>query len=367
MLAREQDSLVAQLQHAQNEATHFAMQCIELTGELEEFKLGGADLSMRVYEHMRQYMQSITQVAAEWVAENDTQAMALRDAKWHLAECQRTISSQACLLHDQKECLHDTQEQIEALYVERKDLYAELDEAYKRIVELQGRNEETLVDAPNVYETDMYAELAQTSAWKACIAESDAFWFHCKYESSEVRREWLEKTLAHTQTMHSKVLSALASQRSARLSSCAENDTALAKAKKQAHALEAANQELTEQLAQVSWYKEAYDARTEQTKILKALLDLQAQEKPKHQTAQECDEGVNDDEDFARSMLDMRIELLHHEQQSLEAKRHALMRQAQELEKHIAAHPRFLPERHASDSALSKHVSVSLPTQVHRT
>ena len=39
LLVREQDAVIAQLQRAQDEATQYALQCIELTGELDELKL----------------------------------------------------------------------------------------------------------------------------------------------------------------------------------------------------------------------------------------------------------------------------------------------------------------------------------------
>ena len=247
---------------------------------------------------------------------------------------------------------HALQEHIRELYAERDTLMCSLQEAYQRIVQLEQRD----ISVADVFTeeggAEIQSELAHTYAWKMRISESDAVWYAFKHDSSEARCAWLEKALAHTQTMHSKVLSALFTEKSARKAEQTPSLLAeLDSVKKREEKLEAENAHLSQQLDLVTWYKDAYNARTEQTQLLKSLLEMHSKEKLSLEESR--DPNAISNTHSAWVSLDMRINLLRQEQNELEARRHGLERHAQQIDKHISAYRQSsIHQRRSSDSAI---------------
>lgn len=152
----------------------------------------------------------------------------------------------------------------------------------------------------------MHSDEACTNAWNLCLAESDALWHTIKYETLAARCEWLEKTLSHTQIMHTKVLSALSAERRSK-----EKEALMMGSNKRIDLLESEKQSLVEELHQVAWYKDAYDARTKQNDMLKSLLHLQMQSMER---VKEVHKHIKDhDASNACESLTTRIDLLYQE------------------------------------------------------
>lgn len=332
VLAREQDAVVAQLHRAQDEATQYALQCIELTGELDDLKFEHTNLSAHIHEKFAKQMQSITQIAADWAHERDAHSQTLRDATRCLEAQQSIISSQEGTIQEQENVLRDIQEHMKELSTERNALVCLLEEAYEHIVESERYNhQDTNQDTLSSFEAELHSDEACNNAWKLCLAESDALWHTSKYETLAVRCEWLENTLSHTQIMHSKVLRALSAERLSKT-----EEVSLTDVKKRVDVLESEKQLLTEQLHQVAWYKDAYDARTKQNDMLKSLLNLQIQSMERVKEAQK--HITDHDTRNASDSLTTRIELLYQEKKKLEARRALLASQAHEMEMCMSAH-----------------------------
>ena len=201
-----------------------------------------------------------------------------------------------------------------------------LEEAYEHVAESEQNNyQATNQDTLSSFEADMHSDEACTNAWKLCLAESDALWHTIKYETLAVRCEWLEKTLSHTQIMHTKVLSALSAERRSKA-----EEVSMVDLNKRVELLESEKQLLMEELHQMAWYKDAYDARTKQNDMLKSLLHLQMQSMERVKEAQKY---IRDhDTSNAYESLTTRIELLYQEKKKMEARRELLASQAHELE-----------------------------------
>lgn len=332
VLVREQDAVIAQLHHAEDEATKYALQCIELTGELDDLKFEKITLFADVHEEFAKQMQKITQIAAEWAHERDTHSRALRDATLCLEAHQRVISSQEASIQDQKNLLCEIQEHVKELSAERDALACLLEETYENNAESKRHNyQDTKQDTLSSFEAEMLSDEARAYAWKLCFAESDALWHTSKYETLAVRCEWLENTLSHTQILHSKVLAALSAEKRSKAEEVSSKDV-----KKRVEVLELEKEQLTEQLHHVAWYKEAYDARTKQNNLLRSLLNLHVQSMERVKEAQK---HITDlDTSNAYDSLMTRIELLYQEKKKLEARRELLASQAHQMEMYMSAH-----------------------------
>lgn len=352
LLVREQDAVIAQLQRAQDEATQYALQCIELTGELDELKLDQNEIATHIREQSRQYMHSVANVAMQWAREKYTLSETLRDARKRIDTLQYASTSKDLMINTIEQTQHDLQDHIHELYAERDTLMCSLQEAHQRILQLEQRDISVADEFTEEGGADIQSELAHTYAWKMRISESDAVWYAFKHDSSEARCAWLEKALAHTQTMHSKVLSALFAEKSARKAEQTPSLLAeLDSVKKREEKLEAENAHLSQQLDLVTWYKDAYNARTEQTQLLKSLLEMHSKERLSLEESR--DPNAISNTHTAWVSLDMRIDLLRQEQNELEARRHGLERHARQIDKHISAYRQSsMHQRRSSDSAI---------------
>ena len=326
VLAREQDAVIAQLHRAEDEATQYALQCIELTGELDDLKLEQSTLSTNIQNKGAKQIQCITQIAADWAHERDTHSRSLLDATRCLETQRHIISSQEVTIQEQADFLRDMQEHVHELLTERDALTCLLEETYERIAGSEQNNyQATDQDTLFSFEAEMHSDEACTNAWNLCLAESDALWHTIKYETLAARCEWLEKTLSHTQIMHTKVLSALSAERRSKA-----EEALMVGSNKRIDLLESEKQSLVEELHQVAWYKDAYDARTKQNDMLKSLLHLQMQSM---EQVKKVNKHIKDhDASNACESLTTRIDLLYQEKKKMEARRELLATQAHELE-----------------------------------
>ena len=310
------------------------------------------EIATHIREQSRQYMHSVANVAMQWAREKYTLSETLRDARKRIDTLQYASTSKDLMINTIEQTQHDLQEHIHELYAERDTLMCSLQEAHQRILQLEQRDISVADEFTEEGGADIQSELAHTYAWKMRISESDAVWYAFKHDSSEARCAWLEKALAHTQTMHSKVLSALFAEKSARKAEQTPSLLAeLDSVKKREEKLEAENSHLSQQLDLVTWYKDAYNARTEQTQLLKSLLEMHSKERLSLEESR--DPNAISNTHTAWVSLDMRIDLLRQEQNELEARRHGLERHARQIDKHISAYRQSsMHQRRSSDSAI---------------
>jgi len=266
-----------------------------------------------------------------------------------VAQLQQRIMAQEADASHVSDILERQRIQILALSLEQSQLEQALQQAEQHTLAL------SIADVDDDAEHDAYvrAELQDQCnllSVDAMISRIDALCSQCQWESEQERSGWLLSRLHDTEAAHHHMLQVLKNER-AKHAEDVEAQKELASTQECIAKLLQVNAELSDELDRVAWFEEAYQARTQQTNLLKELAKVNEEHEKQMKGLQTLHSRERKETELEG--LSTRLELLYKEERDLQQRRNRLAWHAQELGEFIAKQSEAAqePRRRVSDTA----------------